>query len=278
MDARPTRNRLAAVVAVLAASAAAAGSLAAAPAIGEPAALPPDLMTLPIGPDQLLVIGEGKQTVLRLTTEITNRGPGPLEVFPSAGSNDCDGDGNFENDRDTWQRVFADTNGSGAFEPEADDALSERRFGCMRYHAAHGHWHVLDFARYELRREPSGKLVAASRKVGFCLADDRLVYPSPATPPAPHYPFGATSHLGCDQTATQGLSVGWADTYVFALPGQDLDITGLPRGHYCLVMRADPLDLLEETDHFGNDRRARLVLRPRKLSVRELDGGCRIQA
>ena len=63
----------------------------------------------------------------------------------------------------------------------------------MRYHPAHDHWHVLDFARYELRKDPSGKLVVGSRKVGFCLVDTRPVFPGPVTPEHPRYPFG--SHL-----------------------------------------------------------------------------------
>jgi hypothetical protein len=262
--------------AALAATAAIGVGAGADTASGGPAALMPDLFTLPIERGDLVVIPERSKTVLRLSTEVENRGMGPLEVFPSAASQDCDGDGDPGNDRDASQRLFADTNASGAFESGADAVFSERVFGCVRYHPAHDHWHVLDFAQYELRREPGGRLVASSNKIGFCLADHRLVDPRAGTPESAHYPFGSSSRQGCDQTATQGLSVGWADAYPFSLPGQQLDVTGLRRGRYCLSSLVDPLDLLAEDDRQSNQRRVRLALRPNRLKVRRLSGPCRI--
>jgi hypothetical protein len=253
MEARmATRLRLAAA-GVLAAAGAVAAVVFAPGAAGGPAALTPDLITLAVEEEQIIVTEEGSKTLLRLTTEVANVGNGPLEVFPSAVSANCDDDG----------------------EPGADGVASEHRFGCMRYHAAHDHWHTLDFARYELRKDPSGKLVAGSRKVGFCLVDTRPVFPGPGTPQHPRYPFGSASpHVGCDQNATQGVSAGWADSYVFAVPGQQLDLTGLRRGHYCLISRADPLDLLDELNEENNVRRVRVALRPNRLSVRKLTGRC----
>jgi Lysyl oxidase len=275
MDAGPAKRVRIAAAAVIAAAGVLAASVLAAGAAGGTAALAPDLISLAVEQEQLLVTQEKPKTLLRLTTEIANVGNGPLEVYPSALSADCDGDGDPVNDRDASQRVFDDTNGSGGFEPGADAVAAERQVGCMRYHAAHDHWHVLDFARYELRREADGRLVAASRKVGFCLLDTRLVYPGPVSPEQPRYPFGsARPDGGCDQNATQGISAGWADSYVFAVPGQQLDVTGLRRGRYCLITRADPLDLLDEVDEANNTRRVRIALRPRKLSVRKLDGRC----
>ena len=250
--------------------------IAAAPAAGGPAALTPDLVTLAIQQENLLVERQGAETVLRLSNEIGNRANGPLEVFPGAEPADCDGDGDPAENRDASQRIFADTNGSGAYEAGEDAVESERRFGCMRYHPAHDHWHVLDVARYELRREATGKLVAHSRKVGFCLSDTRPAFPGPTSPPVPTYPIGSGMPTGCDATSTQGISAGWADLYGFALPGQDLNVSGLRRGRYCLSSRADPLDLLDELDEGNNVRRVRLVLRPRRLIVRKLGGPCTI--
>ena len=101
--------------------------------------------------------------MFRFTNEIGNRGNGPLEIQPSAESLDCDGDGDPANDRDATQRVFADSNGTGLFERGTDGVAAERRFGCMRYHPAHDHWHVLDIATYELRREPATSAQCAAR-------------------------------------------------------------------------------------------------------------------
>ena len=242
---------------------------------GGAAALPPDLVTLAIGQEDLRVKREDGRTLLRLSTEIGNVGTGPLEVFPSAASTGCDGDPDPENDRAASQRLFADTNASGVFERGSDGVFSERPFGCLRYHAAHDHWHTLGFARYELRQEPSGRLASARRKVGFCIADFRLSHPSTGSPPESHYPFGSGVERGCDEIATQGLSVGWADLYGFPLPGQELDVENLRRGRYCLISRADPGDLLAEANEQNNVRRARIRLRPRQLEVRRLETPCR---
>ncbi len=241
-----------------------------------PADLPPDLVTLAIQQEDLVIQVEGKRTLLRFTNEIGNRGNGPLEVYPSAESLNCDGDGDPANDRDASQRVFADSNGSGGFERGGDAIASERKFGCMRFHAAHNHWHVLDIAGYELRREPSDKLFRRTRKVGFCLGDARLAFPSAITPQISTYPMNPPEQTGCQSMTTQGISAGWADAYLLALPGQEFDITGLPRGHYCLISRADPTDVLDELDEANNVRRAHLALRPAKFAVRRLDTPCRI--
>ncbi len=265
--------RIAAAVAIVAATTA---TLIAAvpPATGGPAALAPDLVTLAIGDADLAVERSGKRTLLRLTNEIANRALGPLEVFPG-GSANCDGDGDPINDRDALQRLFADSNGSGAYEPDADLVGAERWIGCMRYHPAHDHWHVLDVAVYQLRDEATGALAARSRKVGFCLTDTRQVFPGVGSPAQPHYPLGSATPSGCDRDSTQGISAGWADTYRLTLPGQDLDVSALDRGRYCLSSTADPLGLLEERVEANNQRRVRIALRPRKLRVRKLGGGCR---
>ena len=271
------RVRLAAFVAAacVAATLAIIALSARAEAGGE-APLPPDLVTLALQPDDLLITVEKRKTMLRLSNEVANRGLGPLEVFPSPASLNCDRDGDPENDRNASQRLFSDSNGSGAFEAGADAVGAERLFGCMRYHPAHGHWHVLDFSRYELRSEKTGKLATTTRKVGFCLGDNRRAFTTPASPAVAAYPFGATSSTPCDGSATQGLSVGWADVYLFYVPGQELKINNLPNGRYCLISRVDPENLLVESNEENNVRRTRIDLRPRGLSVRKLDGRCRV--
>jgi hypothetical protein len=261
----------------LGSSAAIALVLAAASASGGPPALAPDLVTLAIKQENLMVAPDQKgRIVLRLSNEIGNRANGPLEVFPGPASTDCDDDGDPVNDRDASQRIFADTNGSGGYEGGVDGVESERGFGCMRYHPAHDHWHVLDIARYELRREATGKIVAQSRKVGFCFTDTRVAFPSAFTPPIRTYPIGSAEPIGCDATSTQGISAGWADLYAFSLPGQQLRVDGLPRGKYCLSSYADPHDLIDELSEDNNARRVRLSLRPSKLRVRTLPGVCRL--
>jgi hypothetical protein len=251
-------------------------TLASGPVAADPADLTPDLVTMVIQQEDLMIQVEGDRTLLRLTNEVGNRGNGPLEVYPSAASLNCDVDDDPANDRDASQRVFTDSNGTGAFERGADAVAYERPFGCLRFHPAHNHWHLLDFATYELRREPSGNLFAHSRKVGFCLTDARMAFPSPITPVTSTYPINPPGAIGCDSVTTQGISPGWADSYVLNLPGQEIEITGVPRGHYCLTTRADPGGVLDELDEDNNVRRTHLVLRPPKLIVRKLDSPCRV--
>jgi Lysyl oxidase len=271
-----TRIGLATAVA-LASAAAIALIVSSAPARGGSATLMPDLVTLPIPQEAVFVEPDEKgTTVLWLSNEIGNLANGPLEVFPGPASIDCDGDGDPANDRDASQRIFADTNGSGGYEAGLDAVDSERAFGCIRYHPAHNHWHVLDIARYELRREDSGKIVAQPRKVGFCFTDTRVAFPSAFTPPIGTYPIGSAKPIGCDATSTQGISAGWADLYAFSLPGQQLRVDGLPRGKYCLSSFADPHDLIDELSEDNNVRRVWLNLRPGKLRVRTLPGVCRL--
>ena len=256
-------------------SLAALAMAASAPAKGpQPQVLAPDLATLPIGAHDLRALVEHRTPVLRLANEIMNRGPGPLEIFPSTASTGCDGDSDPTNDRTASQRLFADTNSSGAFERGFDGVASERAVGCVHYHAAHAHWHVLDSAEYELRSSPDGPLAARTRKVGFCLGDNRLAFPGAGVPVAPVYPFGSQSTVPCDAAATQGLSVGYADRYAPGLPGQQLELSGLERGRYCLIARADPRRLLAELDERNNARRTLIRLRPEVPSVRRIAGRC----
>jgi hypothetical protein len=267
------RGWVAIAVAVVAAT-----GLALAPRAGasEPPLLPPDLVTLALQPSEIVVQPDLGGALLRFSNEVANRGLGPLEVFPSVSSTNCDGDGDPENDRDAAQRLFADADADGAYVAGVDSVGLERPIGCMRYHPAHDHWHVLDFARYELRREPTGKQVALVRKVGFCIVDTRLAFAGPLAAALAAYPYGPPGSRGCDREATQGLSVGWADIYLFGVPGQEIEIGGLPRGRYCLISRVDPHDVLEETNEENNVRRVRLELRPRLLSARKLPGACKI--
>jgi hypothetical protein len=264
---------LAAVAAVSLAGAGAIGP-AEPDARGTAAPLSPDLVTLGISDADLVVTAERGRRLLRFANEFANRGSGPLEIFPSPTSTNCDGDGDGANDRAASQRLFSDSNGTGGFERGTDNVAAELPVGCMRYHPAHDHWHVLDSAAYELRAEPRGRLATSRRKVGFCLGDNRLAFPAPFVPAAPVYPFGSLGRSRCDAAATQGLSVGHADIYALTVPGQHLRVDGLRRGRYCLVTRADPANLVAETDETNNARRTPISLRPRRMAVKKLTGSC----
>jgi hypothetical protein len=256
------------LLAIAAAAVVLALSAAAAPGAGANPRLLPDLITMNVSQDDLLLDG-GK---LRLSNEIGNRGRGPLEIYPSASSNNCDGDGNAGNDRDVYQRIFHDSNGDGVFQRGQDTASESHLFGCEQYHPAHHHWHVLDFSRYKLLRVKSRRTVARSTKIGFCIIDTDHAFGSlPGSPTDSHYPAGSGD---CNADSIDGLSIGWADTYYYGLPGQELPVTGLPHGRYCLVSKADPNTLLRESNNSNNARHTLIALHPAKHVVKRLGSRC----
>jgi hypothetical protein len=233
----------------------------------------PDLVTLRLSQSDLVLKRSRKQLLLRLTNEIGNRGRGPLEIYPNANPTDCDGDGNPADDRGTHQRIFLDSNDDNVFTRSQDVASVHRPFGCKRFHPAHHHWHLLDFSRYRLVRARTGRTVARSTKVSFCVIDtDRPFARLPGSPARAHYPASSSD---CDRDSIDGVSVGWSDTYHWSLPGQQLNVTGLRRARYCLVSTADPRNRLRESDNSNNARRTRVLLRPAKRKVKRLRGDCR---
>src|SRR4029450_9055500 len=99
------------------------------------------------------------------------------------------------------------------------------------------HWHMADFARYELRSintdGTTGPVLASTDKVSFCMIDTTVI--DRAIPP-----FGVGLAHSCGQNARQGVKVGWGDTYSSSLPDQFIDITTVADGTYRLVSVADP--------------------------------------
>jgi len=198
--------------------------------------LRPDLITVQPFDISIVSVRKGKSTErrLRLSNRIANIGEGPLEMYPV--SEDCDGDGDVRNDRLVKQRIFGDTNGVAGFQ-RGDTVLYEHEVGCMIFHAQHRHWHLQNFAEYELWGvdawgQPTGaEPVAASTKVSFCVIDTDN-YGSSEDP----------YYTSCGRSATLGLSVGWSDVYGYWLAGQYIVINGLADGTYCLLSTADPGD------------------------------------
>lgn len=201
--------------------------------------------------------GPERTRTLQFATQITNVGPGPVEVVPSAGE-DCDGDGVPGNDRVATQIVFLDGDRDGAYRRARDVDSARREAGCMVFHLAHGHWHLAGAARYELRDDHTGELLGREKKVSFCLRDDVRALPGvPGSPRGAHYPSGGGE---CGPDSTEGISVGWADVYPPNLPDQTIDVTGLADGRYCLGIALDPDSVLDEASERNNSSARRFRL------------------
>jgi hypothetical protein len=188
----------------------------------------PDLQTLP--PSDLVIeaSGQPERKLLRLTNSVMNSGPGALElqgVFNPA-----------TNRTAVTQRIHTAAGSTVAL------AVGE-----FVFHPQHRHWHLEDFARYELwSLRPDGRLadlVALTDKLSFCLRDViRSDMPGASD-------FSAYSR--CDREL-QGITSGWIDPYDFDLPGQIVEITGLPDGVYALRSITDPNNHLLELDETNN--------------------------
>jgi hypothetical protein len=196
------------------------------PASGLPPGVPhlPDLVTRAPFDVRLVVTGGDSVRKLFFGNTIGNVGDGPLEL-------------RAENDvatgtTDAIQEIYTHTESSTSLQ-----LLSSSLVGVFVFHPAHDHWHMKDFARYELRRinadGSTGRVLAITDKVSFCMIDSTVLDST-----IPHFGMGL-SH-SCGQNSRQGVKVGWGDTYVSILPDQFIDITTLPDGTYRLVSVADP--------------------------------------
>ena len=189
----------------------------------------PDLRTLPPS-DLEIQRRSGGRRVLRLANMVWNSGAGALELL-----------GEFNRvtqQTHVIQRVYT-----------ADGVVADHFVGTFVWHPNHDHWHIEDFAVYQLwRLTAAGELdrvVAHSAKLSYCLIDTDIVASEhPGFDPRRHY-------YGCGRTR-QGLSVGWGDKYDSFLDGQSLDVSGVVDGVYALVSTTNPNAQLLEANYTNN--------------------------
>jgi hypothetical protein len=124
----------------------------------------------------------------------------------------------------------------------------------------HNHWHFEQFARYQLLT--SAKSVAVrSHKVGFCIAPTDgvdLLLPHAAWQP-PFTGLGGACGSPTALWVAEQMPVGWGDTYIQSIAGQNFDITGVPNGTYYVEVAANPENVLHETTT-GNDVSLRKII------------------
>ena len=170
------------------------------------------------------------RTLLRLSTATANIGEGRLEIRARSVID--------ATQREVVQRIY-----------RSDGSYSERLAGTFTHHAEHGHFHFDDWTRFGLREiGPDGEIgavVAGGAKQSFCLLD--LVIHDASNPSFRRPGFYTT--CGAD---VQGITPGWSDLYNFSLPGQWIDVTGLPSGVYWLEAIVDPDDRVLEADETNN--------------------------
>jgi len=108
----------------------------------------------------------------------------------------------------------------------------------FEYQECHGHYHFKGFAAYRLL-DKDGNVAQIGKKVSFCLLDVYRWNSSAAR----------NSKYTCDN---QGIQAGWSDVYDSGLPGQWVEIDGLPAGNYQLEITINPARVLIEGDYGNN--------------------------
>jgi hypothetical protein len=193
---------------------------------------------------------DGAQTCLRFDQVLGNIGTGPLDIrFDQPhGVTPVDGQ-----EIPVRQRIY-----------RSDGSFREQPSGDVHWHAIHKHYHFDGFAESRLwavdaHGNRTGPTPAATgNKVSFCIATTNI---NPAY--WAHQAFGADAYpapdcLEPESTSggldhfKQGMSVGWTDEYNWFLPGQYVEVTGVPNGDYILDTTVDPTGRLVETDKTNN--------------------------
>jgi hypothetical protein len=144
----------------------------------------------------------------------------------------------------------------------------------FEWHPCHQHYHFKAYADYRLwtpeaylawdairSADPSlsaqdalaahpellSGLITGEKK-GFCVIDIAPALPSARH--APVIPDPLPKHDDCG--ATQGISVGWADTYDLTLDGQWIDVTDVAPGPYVLEAEVNAEHVYQELDYANN--------------------------
>lgn len=137
--------------------------------------------------------------------------------------------------------------------------------GTYVFHPNHGHIHYKGFAEYALYAVNAdgtrGALVRPSRKSDFCMIDvDDLWFGLPGNQPRDHHFPQCNLSEGAEPRQRQGINRGWGDVYTWDLPGQYIDVTGVPDGDYDVVNTANPDGLINEMTTSNNEAATRIWL------------------
>lgn len=174
-------------------------------------ALLPNIEALPADNLYLEKHDDGK-ILLRFNTTTWNKGTGPLELI-----------GDPLNGGAVSQIVYYDDGTTVAYS-----------VGSFVLDDGHNHFHYDDYAIYKLQKDVTDlNAVASGAKTSFCIMDtDRINHRLPGAPKTAQY-----TSCGKD---TQGMSVGWGDTYKAGLEGQWIEVTKVQSGRYKLIIHVNP--------------------------------------
>jgi hypothetical protein len=141
----------------------------------------------------------------------------------------------------------------------SDGSHYDRPAGSAAYHPTHNHVHFNDYANYILELDTaSPQNPRKGTKTTFCIVDTTGV----------NTQLSGASGSGVFNWCptqdpnfnTQGMSIGWGDTYGSTLAGQSLFIGDLAPGIYRLRHVFDPKTLIKETVETDNESCRRIEI------------------
>lgn len=197
--------------------------------------------------------------LLRYTARIVNVGAGPFETTGTRASTS-------DSTMPVTQHVY-----------QSDGSLESVATDDTMYFAGdgHNHWHLTDLEGGVLSRLDNGIVVGTSAKHGFHGADDTAWdLTLPGAPQSKAYlACGGNSCQASALAVTEGISVGWMDTYKYSVVDQWIDITGLKNGKYVLTQSADPHHYFDESDANNNTASATLHIGSSGVTILSRTGG-----
>lgn len=187
--------------------------------------------------------------IVRFDGYITNVGAGPLDVAGNPQLDDpappADPTAPAPDDPAAmWQRA-PDLN--GVLRPVAKVPVKFENTD------DHNHFHLKRAVEYSLWTADKRAMVAPANKVGFCLYDIEDLQAVNGRPErTPFYDYDVTRFCQAgNRGATQlrmGVSAGWRDIYDRDLEFQYVNVSNVAPGTYLLASRADPDDVIAESD------------------------------
>jgi hypothetical protein len=191
----------------------------------------PDWLSIP--PRDVFMDGTASNRRLRFDTALANIGVGHVQIR---------------------NRVEGDTGIAVQDILDGDNrVVYSKEVSRFVYEVTHGHNHVDDIARYELREgSPNGRVIRTASKVSFCVEDSFKYYQGTAE----------TARYSDCKPEMMGITRGYADLYSANLPGQEFNITGLPEGEYFMVIHVDPYKKFMDSSRANNIAWTRIYLAP----------------
>ena len=195
-------------------------------------------------PRELLIRNAGGKKTLRFSTTFINQGVGPLEII-----------GHSDKDKGVTYaaQYISEAGGPGLY----------RDMGSFVFHPEHNHWHVGDYVFYQLfQKGKNDQILASTDKMSFCIWDeDKQDLSLAVASPVRVY----TSNCG---RQIQGMSVGWSDTYLARVEGQEMNITGIPDGVYVFRSIVNPDKKIRENDYDNNTYDVEIEIVGNRLTVK----------